>query len=363
MPSLAAPSPDPDKANPFNDAIRHLIDSGGDDVGDGGNDIAAPTQLFTNNSNDAGNVAAVREKRPASPRKTSAIAAVSSPAKKKSNTSSSPTRTAFTAVARVAVAAAAVFGVGETTDIALPPVISRRNPSPTSVADNAPPSSAQKPKRSSGPKMIGLVPKTQLLPWLRNPKTWGTIFEKKSDGKMKSEINSRRQAMLYHFTKAGKTKGGEFEVDVEMERPVTRSSVETEDDWVIDLDAANCTVTDTRRLSRYMFEHLITLPINTPILLLVCVEDDEKQFSLGSTKSSEIESAQQLPRRYISGKQYFQFRCKLSDVQNNEQVTMGSTAGLYSEKRFRADVTEGQGGFQVKFDASNAVHHLTGGRF
>ena len=73
MPSLAAPSPDPDNAKPFNDAIRHLIDSGGNDVGDGGDDIAAPTQLFTNNSNDAGNVATIREKRPASPRKTSGI--------------------------------------------------------------------------------------------------------------------------------------------------------------------------------------------------------------------------------------------------------------------------------------------------
>ena len=220
MPSLAAPSPDPDKAEPFNDAIRHLIDSGGNDVGDGGNDIVAPTQLFTNNSNDAGNVATIREKRPASPRRTSAITALSSPAKKKSNTSSSPTRTPFTDVARVTNAAAA-FGVGGTTDIASPPVILRSDPSPTSIADIAPPSSAPKSKRSSGPKMIGLVPKTQLLPWLRNPKTWGTTFEAKSDRKMKSEINSRRQAMLYHFTKAGKTTGAESDVDIEMDRPVT----------------------------------------------------------------------------------------------------------------------------------------------
>ena len=49
--------------------------------------------------------------------------------------------------------------------------------------------------------------------------------------------------MLYHFTKAGQTMGRNSDVDVEMDQPVTQSSVETEYDWVIDLDAVNCTVT------------------------------------------------------------------------------------------------------------------------
>ena len=208
MPSLAAPSPDRNDANPYNVAIRALIDIGGVNNGDGDGDIAAPKHLFANDCDDAGIVAAIREKRPASPRNNAAIESASSPAKKKSNTSSSPTRAAVTAVARVASAAAAAFGVGGTSDIALPPLITRTNPSPTSIADIEAPSSAPTSKRSSGPKMIGLVPKTQLIPWLRNPKTWGTTFEKKSASKMKSEINSRRQAMLYHFTKVGKTKGG-----------------------------------------------------------------------------------------------------------------------------------------------------------
>ena len=76
---------------------------------------------------------------------------------------------------------------------------------------------------------------------------------------MKSEINSRRQAMLYHFTKVGEMKGGKLNDDVEMAGPVAKSSVKTDDDWVVDLDAADCNGTDTCRLSRYL-EHIITLP-------------------------------------------------------------------------------------------------------
>ena len=136
MPSLAAPSPDPDKDNPVKDAIRDVIDSGGGGV----HDIAVPTQLFAKHFDDAGGIAAaIGEKRPASPRKTPTVAATSLPAKKKTNTSSSPTRNAFTAVARVAAAAAAAIGVGGSSDIALPPAITRDRTSPTSIAGLEPP--------------------------------------------------------------------------------------------------------------------------------------------------------------------------------------------------------------------------------
>ena len=53
--------------------------------------------------------------------------------------------------------------------------------------------------------------------------------------------------MLYHFSKAGKTINSKNDVgEVELESgPVTRSSVEDEEDWMIDLDAADCKVNET----------------------------------------------------------------------------------------------------------------------
>ena len=61
--------------------------------------------------------------------------------------------------------------------------------------------------------------------------------------------------------------------DIKMAGPVTRSSVKTDDDWVINLDAANCNVTDTRRLSHCILKHVMTLPAKAPILMLVRVAD------------------------------------------------------------------------------------------
>ena len=88
------------------------------------------------------------------------------------------------------------------------------------------------------------------------------------------------------------------------------------------------------------------------------VDDDKKQFSLKTNKSFEIEDEQKLPRRFISGREYFQFRCRLSDVSDNDSVTKLSVAGLYTDARFRADVKEGIGGFKVTFDGCDARHHF-----
>ena len=276
MASLPAPSPDPNYNNPVNSALRTVNDRGTRDD----DDIATPMALF-NKAYDAagGSVISIAapiagEKRPASPRKKSNTAAASSPVKKKNNTSSSPARNAVRAVARVAVATAAAIGVGGDNGTALPPSHERGDPSPTTVAGLAAPSAAPKKKYSSGPAMIGLVPKTQLLPWLRNPNTWNVKEQNVSPAKMKTGIQLRRNNMLYHFTKAGKTNNAQIEEDNDVSGPVTRSSMEEEYDWVIDLDAANCKVSDTRRLSRYMMEHIFTLPSKTTLLLLVSVDDN-----------------------------------------------------------------------------------------
>ena len=73
---------------------------------------------------------------------------------------------------------------------------------------------------------------------------------------------------------------------------------------------------------------------------LVSVDDDNKQFSIhNKNKAHEIEEIQKLPRRSISGREYFQFRCMLSEVSDNECVATGSMAGMaYTDARFKTDV-------------------------
>ena len=130
MPSLPAPSPDPGKDNTINSALRFATENG---TSDGADDIADPVMLFSKDYDDKnGRVQDISiasgEKRPASPRrKLGSAAHASSPAKKKSNNTSSPARIAFNAAARVAVAAIA------SGDISLPHVIARVDHSPTSV--------------------------------------------------------------------------------------------------------------------------------------------------------------------------------------------------------------------------------------
>ena len=121
----------------------------------------------------------------------------------------------------------------------------------------------QTKKRNSGAAMIGLVPKSGFFVNQRK------LFEGSGsvgDTLMRREIKSRREAILWHFSKVGKTKK---KCNAEADGPVTRSSLVDCDDWAVDLVAANCRVTDERRLSRYALEHIVTLPAKTPPLLLV----------------------------------------------------------------------------------------------
>ena len=60
--------------------------------------------------------------------------------------------------------------------------------------------------------------------------------------------------------------------------PVTRSSVEDHDAWIIDRDAIDIRVTDTHILGRYTLEKIVTCKNNTRLLLLVNVDDDDRLF-------------------------------------------------------------------------------------
>ena len=97
------------------------------------------------------------------------------------------------------------------------------------------------------------------------------------------------------------------------------------------MDAADCKVNNTRRLSRYLLEHIFALPNNTPLLLLVGgVSDDKNQFSLDTNKSAIIK---QLPRRVIAEKEYFQFCCILDKVLENKAVVAGHVYSLRCTQR------------------------------
>ena len=82
---------------------------------------------------------------------------------------------------------------------------------------------------------------------------------------------------MYHFNKKKGMRGelgrgGESET-TDYQGPVTRSAVDDEDDWVLDMEAANCEVANTRRLDRYPLEHLLTLENKSRLLLLVRIVD------------------------------------------------------------------------------------------
>ena len=122
------------------------------------------------------------------------------------------------------------------------------------------------------------------------------------------------------------------------------------------MDAADCEVTNIRRLDRYVLEHLFTLPRSTKLLLLVRVDDDDRHFK---GRAAVVDEIQQLPRRFISGREYYQLKCSMDDVAFNNMVTGGLGAKMYSKSQFRMDVKNGRGQFHVKFTDTNEIAPLT----
>ena len=133
---------------------------------------------------------------------------------------------------------------------------------------------------------------------------------------MDKEIRKHQVDMLYHFSKRGninKTTGADNEGGV-----VLRSTADDNKNWIINTEAANCDVEDTRRLDRYSLEYLLTLTRGTRILLLVIEEYYHLKFP---TERSDVNHKQNLPSCDISGQKYIQLKCKLSDV-TTERVNL-----------------------------------------
>ena len=264
-------------------------------------ECANPVNLFGRDYDSiAGNIAAsssipLSRKRAASPRKRSQQS-LCSPVRKRNNTTSSPVRSILAAAASVASSIANVVAP----EIIAPPQLVRV-PSPTSVIDTQQTNKKNKKTNSNATSkgMIGLVPKTSFLKWFRDP------FIRKGDVPEKQrlkELRDHRKSMLYHFSMHGKT-GTPSTEDTEDARITRSSTVDDDDDWVIDVGAAEGSIRDTRRLDRYALEQILTMPAGSRLLLIVNAEDEFPRPEEG--KAGFINEQQHLPERIISSCAYY----------------------------------------------------------
>ena len=214
---------------------------------------------------------------------------------------SSPKRSRISSPRRVlaATAGAVVRAVSRPDDrsdgrasVDHPPSPPRRTRSPADVIAGAFAPPPQPSKRSSnGFAFLGLVPKSAFLNWMRS--SIKNNYEGLASSHLKREINNRRSMILYHFSKVGKL--SESAESDGRSGPTLRSDVSDDaDDWVLDMDAATCAVTNVRRLDRYPIEMLLTLRRGTKLLLLVNVSDDAK---LLLSKGAKVDELQRLPKR------------------------------------------------------------------
>ena len=276
---------------------------------------------------------------------------------------SSPKRSRISSPRRVlaATAGAVVRAVSRPDDrsdgrasVDHPPSPPRRTRSPADVIAGAFAPPPQPSKRSSnGFAFLGLVPKSAFLNWMRS--SIKNNYEGLASSHLKREINNRRSMILYHFSKVGKL--SESAESDGRSGPTLRSDVSDDaDDWVLDMDAATCAVTNVRRLDRYPIEMLLTLRRGTKLLLLVNVSDDAK---LLLSKGAKVDELQRLPKRIIAGREYFQLRCSMEDVSANDALTRADPDDAAAERLFQSDFKGGRKGFIVRFDGTPYQHHFT----
>ena len=182
---------------------------------------------------------------------------------------------------------------------------------PQSAKPNAKGSTETK-KRNSGPAMFRLVPKSGFL---FNQKKLFEGTGKVDDAAVLVAIKKRRENVLWHFSRVGKTKTKGSDDD-NCGR-VTRSSLADDTDWAVDMDAVSCAVSDQRRLSRYAFEHIVTLPTKTTMLLFVLNDNNNSRHN----KALRVESIVGRDRTLISGREYIRLKISLDDVHHNERLS------------------------------------------
>ena len=381
--SAAAPAPTPARAAEDASAVIAAALN----VARDGADVVAAVELFAADLNSNGGVAstivsspariavardaaaAARSPRPLAPvnhvrRSSSLLKRVRSPLPsntprpKRRALARSPLRAGARAMARVA------SSIASTAAVALPPTIQRSRPTPTfdPVASPAPPPTRTQSQPSSKTvkkkkyAMLGLTPKTAFLDFLR-ASTMGSGAV--SPATIKRETNRCRDAIFHRFgdkltgARAGRHAGPEEESGAR----ITRSSLPDEpEDWVVDMDAADCNVTDVRRLDRYCLEHIFSLAEKKNLLLLVCVDDDH---ALLRGKGAAAHEQQGNELVVLGGRRYYRLQCSISDTRDNVLVTGGPASNMYKQSEFEDDFALGRKGFQVKYHQTNLVLHFT----
>ena len=122
---------------------------------------------------------------------------------------------------------------------------------------------------------------------------------------IKKETKSYRNAAHFRFgEKMALARASRHASPVEYLDPIlpTRSlSAAIINNWLINMDAAKCEVTNVRRLNHYPLEHIITLPVKSNLLHLVAVEDNDNVCN-GDTQL--VDCSQNIGHITVSGYEY-----------------------------------------------------------
>ena len=161
--------------------------------------------------------------------------------------------------------------------------------------------------------------------------------------------------MHHNFLKLGTT-GTAVEPSTDSTGPVTRSTVDADDKWMLDEEAFTMETTERRRLSRVPLEHVCIAEEKTKLLLLVSVDADSKVLK---GKASKIELLQGHDLTRISGREYYTLQCEIADSRYRHNLLTGVEDKLYSEEAFKIDFKTGMGGLQLKFLHTDIRHALT----
>ena len=181
-----------------------------------------------------------------------------------------------------------------------------------------------------------------------------------SPATVKRDLARCREAIFYRFgdkMSSARSQRRPAETEDTAAARVTRSSSSAEgDDWVVDMDAAECKITNIRRLDRCCLEHLFSLEEKTNLLLLVAVDDDD---ALLKGTGAAVHDQQQNEIISLSGRRYYRLHCALSDTKDNVLVTGGPASRMYTQKKFEDDVAGGHRGFQIRYKDTDLVSHFT----
>ena len=205
--------------------------------------------------------------------------------------------------------------------------------------------------------MLGLTPKSAFLDFLRAA-TMGSGDV--SPATIKRNTTHCREAIFHRFgdrlstSRSQRRPSATYETAVRVTRP---SSLGNGEDWVVDMDAAECKITNIWRLDRYFMEHIFSLKEKTNLLLLVSINNGG---TLLKGTGAAVHKQQQNKIILLDGRRYYQLHFgALSDTKDNALVTGGRTSQMYTQKMFEDDVSGGHRGFQMKYKGIDLANPLS----